>query len=70
MRKYAALYRDYLCVNYRRTADSSVRIDSSRVSQTLEPTQLVSFRQFGSFSILVFWGMMNAELGKRLKYKG
>jgi hypothetical protein len=70
VRKYADLYLDYLCVNYSRTADSSVRIDSSRVSQTLEPTQLVNFSQFGSFSILVFWGMMNAEVRKRLKYKG
>ena len=62
MRKYADLYLDYLCVNYSRTADSSVCINSPRVAQTLEPTQLVSFRQFGSFSILVFWGIMNDEL--------
>lgn len=55
---YAAIYLDCVAVNYRYATYSSVCIDSPRVAQKLESTQLVNFGCICAAAFLVLWGMM------------
>jgi hypothetical protein len=70
VRKYADLYLDYLCVN---TAGLLTQVFVLTPLEFLRHLSLPNWLILASLVVFLswlFWGMMNAEVGKRLKYKG